>query len=203
MREKRKELKFDPDRLDELLDEVTYDLIQSIIIEKERKRSKEVWTEVKINAAIPKWIGTGVLNGLEEGDKFIMTVMLEELLRHVINAHTSFEIQRETSFIYTLAFGITRRLYDRGKLKRFSKSKDIIETKRKAETFAKDLIEDVVKFYQSPVVSKYVNDLRTLYGNTITMEAEVSTLYVDSFTWKNFKKDKLIKISFESLRENT
>lgn len=188
MRKKREALKV---TYADLEDEVTFNLIESIIVEQEKKKSKLVFAEIEVLNAVPKWNSIGLLEQLDESDKFILSLLSEELLNYLTSSYLTFE--RPLLAQQTIAFPILRRLYVSGKLKRLYKNKDVITIKNKGKKFLPKLVDDIAMFYESPEVVSYLNHLQNISCQPITIEAELSALYAEAFTWKYLNRKKYIK----------
>lgn len=188
MRKKREPLKYTSADLE---DEVTFNLIESIIVEQEKKKSKLVFAEIEVLNAVPKWNSIGLLEQLDESDKFILSLLSEELLNYLTSSYLTFE--RPLLAQQTIAFPILRRLYVSGKLKRLYKNKDVITIKNKGKKFLPKLVDDISMFYESPEVVSYLNHLQNISCQPITIEAELSALYAEAFTWKYLNRKKYIK----------
>lgn len=175
-------------------DDITFNLIQSIIQQNEKKESQEVFAENAALANANRWMVVGLLEGLNEDERIVMAVIFEEILDYMLSGELLREFGDNEGQLETFAFPAARRLLKAGKLKRLYENRSNVSIRKAVKKFAPKLIRDIQIFKQTPELIEMFRNISTGISG-MDAESEMISLYCESFTWKHIIKNKQIRIN--------
>jgi hypothetical protein len=165
--------------------DLTFDLIQSTIIERENKLSREVYEMNKLDSDADSWSRVGLLEGLEERESKILSIFFSEAYR-LIEHGVIISTAGDQNLI--VLFPILRRLFSNNKLREVYRRKSFYsDIRSKVPIVLIAINQHLNEFWCSESVKNILSELKAVSSTNVDAEAELVAFYCNTFKYSDIK----------------